>query len=74
MSEVRRSLLDEYDEILLKLAMDSFADLKGKEFDLENKELKKKNEYSFSDEQNRTFSKMVNSYLTYRGMKINLQF
>jgi hypothetical protein len=63
LSEVRRSLLDEYDEILLKLAMDSFANLKGKEFDLENEELKEKNEYSFSDEQNRTFSKMVNSYL-----------
>lgn len=61
MTEVRRNLLKEYDEILLRLAMDSFAEIKGEEFDLENKGLKEIG-HSFSDEQKTAFDNLINTY------------
>lgn len=48
--------------MLLKLAMDSFAEIKGKEFDLENTEIKELQDFSLSDVQKRIFNKLIDSY------------
>lgn len=63
MNDIRKDLLEEYDEIILKLALDNFSIIKGKEFDLEKEKIKECEKFSISQSEIRKISKLLERYL-----------
>lgn len=70
MNDIRKDLLEEYDEILLKLALDNFSAIKGKEFQLENEKIKECEEFSISQSDSKKISKLLNKHFMIQNISI----
>lgn len=73
MNDIRKDLLEEYDEILLKLALDNFSAIKGREFQLENEKIKECEEFSISQSDSKKISKLLNKHLMMQNISIFLK-
>jgi hypothetical protein len=70
LNDIRADLLQEYNEILLKLAMDSFSVIKGKEFDLENEKIKSEDKLSISQAHKKKIDRLLNKHLITQSISI----